>query len=110
MFFPIIVLKVGSENLDKAKSEITKIFTKGINKYNDLSIAIYKYEASFDGYYFPGKIKYKGKRPLYLWIFGPSRKVKDVVNLPVTLENEAKCSCNQWNMCNKGCYKQCPND
>ena len=77
-------------NLDKAKSEITKIFTKGINKYNDLSIAIYKYEASFDGYYFPGKIKYKGKRPLYLWIFGPSRKVKDVVNLPVTLENEAK--------------------
>ena len=34
-------------NLDKAKSEITKIFTKGINKYNDLSIAIYKYEASF---------------------------------------------------------------
>ena len=65
-------------NLDKAKSEITKIFTKGINKYNDLSIAIYKYEASFEGYYFPGKIKFNGKRPLYLWIFGPSRKVKDV--------------------------------
>ena len=41
-------------NLDKAKSEITKIFTKGINKYNDLSIAIYKYEASFDGFHFPG--------------------------------------------------------
>lgn len=77
-------------NLDKAKSEITKIFTKGINKYNDLSIAIYKYEASFDGYYFPGKIKFNGKRPLYLWIFGPSRKVKDVTNLPITLESEAK--------------------
>lgn len=77
-------------NLDKAKSEITKIFTKGINKYNDLSIAIYKYEASFDGYYFPGKIKLNAKRPLYLWIFGPSRKVKDVTNLPITLENEAK--------------------
>ena len=77
-------------NLDKAKSEITKIFTKGINKYNDLSIAIYKYEASFEGYYFPGKIKFNGKRPLYLWIFGPSRKVKDVTNLPITLENEAK--------------------
>lgn len=77
-------------NLDKAKSEITKIFTKGINKYNDLSIAIYKYEASFDGYYFPGMIRFNGKRPLYLWIFGPSGKVKDVVNLPMTLENEAK--------------------
>lgn len=77
-------------NLDKAKSEITKIFTKGINKLTDLSIAIYKYEASFDGYYFPGKIKFNGKRPLYLWIFGPSRKVKDVTNLPITLENEAK--------------------
>ena len=77
-------------NLDKAKSEITKIFTKGINKYNDLSIAIYKYEASFDGYYFPGRIKFNGKRPLYLWIFGPSRKVKDVTNLPITLESEAK--------------------
>ena len=38
-------------NLDKAKSEITNIFTKGINKYNDLSIAIYKYEASFDGFF-----------------------------------------------------------
>lgn len=77
-------------NLDKAKSEITKIFTKGINKYNDLSIAIYKYEASFDGHYFPGRIRYNGKRPLYLWIFGPSRKVKDVSNLPITLKNEAK--------------------
>ena len=43
-------------NLDKAKSEITKIFTKGINKYNDLSIAIYKYEASFDGFHFPGRL------------------------------------------------------
>ena len=77
-------------NLDKAKSEITNIFTKGINKYNDLSIAIYKYEASFDGFYFPGRIRFKGIRPLYLWIFGPSRKVKDVTNLPITLENEAK--------------------
>lgn len=48
------------------------------------------YEASFEGYYFPGKIKFNGKRPLYLWIFGPSRKVKDVTNLPITLENEAK--------------------
>lgn len=77
-------------SLDRARSEITKIFTKGIKEYNDLSIAIYKYEVSFDGYYYPGGIKYKGIRPIYLWIFGPRRKVKDVANLPITQKEEAK--------------------
>lgn len=63
-------------NLDKAKSEITKIFTKGINKYNDLSIAIYKYEASFEGLLFSRQNKIHGKRPLYLWILVPVEKLK----------------------------------
>ena len=82
------VSKNGS--LPQAKSEITKVFTKGLKEYSDLSIAIYKYEASFDGFYFPGKIAYKGKRPLYLWIFGPSREVKRISNLPIEQNAEAK--------------------
>ena len=73
-------------NLGKAQSGITNIFTKALDKNNDLSIIIYKYEAAFDGYYFPGKIKFVGSRPLYIWIFGPNAALKKISNLNIEQE------------------------
>lgn len=75
-------------DLKKAQSAITKIFTKSLKHNSDISIAIYKYDASFDGYYFPGKIKYSGKRPLYLWIFGPNKALKKISQLKTEHEIE----------------------
>ena len=75
-------------NLGKAQSGITNIFTKALDKNNDLSIIIYKYEAAFDGYYFPGKIKFVGSRPLYIWIFGPNAALKKISNLNIEQECE----------------------
>lgn len=75
-------------NLGKAQSGITNIFTKALDKNNDLSVIIYKYEAAFDGYYFPGKIKFVGSRPLYIWIFGPRTALKKISNLNTEQERE----------------------
>lgn len=68
-------------DLRKAQSGITKIFAKALKSNCDLSVAIFKYDASFDGYYYPGRIRHQGKRPLYIWVFGPSSSIKRIANL-----------------------------
>ncbi len=77
-------------DLRKAQSGITKIFTKALNDNKDLSVSIYKYEASFNGYYFPGRIQFNGNRPLYVWIFGPSDALRKISKLNTTQPRESE--------------------
>lgn len=75
-------------DLRKAQSGITKIFTKALDRNKDLSVSIYKYEASFSGNYFPGRINFVGNRPLYIWIFGPSNALRKISKLNTEQEKE----------------------
>lgn len=70
-------------NLSNARSEITSVFAKALKKAPNTAVAILKYSASFDGNYYPGRVAYTGKLPLYLWIFGPTEQVKEVLNKKV---------------------------
>lgn len=77
-------------NLERAQSGITKTFRSFLNKNNDLSIAIIKYDAEFNGYYYPttGKLNCNKNRPLYLWAFGPSSHIKNLISLKTKYKKE----------------------
>lgn len=70
-----------------ARSGITKIFERRLREDPSMTVAIMKYDCSFDGFYFPGRIRNRQNLPVYLWAFGPSLLIKKVVNLPITLEH-----------------------
>ena len=74
-------------NYETAQSEINKIFTQQLNRNKNLSIAILKYDANFDGQYFPpgvrGGIRCSQNMPVYFWIFGDANRVKKVLALNV---------------------------
>ena len=74
-------------NYETAQSGINKIFTQQLDKNNNLSIAILKYDANFDGQYFPPGvnvgIRCSQNMPVYFWIFGDANRVKKVLALHV---------------------------
>lgn len=70
-------------NLSIAQSGITKTFTSFLTQNSNLSIAIVKYDAEFNGWYYPtsGRKDCNQNRPLYIWAFGTSEHIKEFVNL-----------------------------
>ena len=76
-------------NYQTAQSKITKLFTNKLNTNSNLSVAILKYEAWFDGNYYPGGIYCKRELPVYFWIFGEANRVKKVLALHVKKETES---------------------
>lgn len=64
-----------------AQAHITNIFTKRLNN-SDIAIAIFKFNSHFKGKYFPGGINCDRELPFYIWAFGPSEKIKKIVELP----------------------------
>ena len=70
-------------NYQTAQSKITKLFTNKLNTNNNMSVAVLKYEAGFDGKYYPGGIPCKRELPVYFWIFGDANRVKKVLALHV---------------------------
>lgn len=77
------ILDSPDANLAIARSGITKTFTSFLTQNSNLSIAIVKYDAEFNGFYYPtiGKLNCNQNRPLYIWAFGPSEHIKEFVNL-----------------------------
>lgn len=73
-------------NWATAQSGITRLFTRRLNQNPDLTVAILKYNAGFNGRYYPGAINCNKSLPLYIWAFGTSQNIKKIVNLKV--ENE----------------------
>lgn len=70
-------------NWATAQSGITKLFTRRLNMNANLAVAILKYNAGFNGKYFPGGINCNKPLPIYIWAFGTSENIKKIVNLKV---------------------------
>ncbi|MGM9799845.1 MAG: hypothetical protein ACI30M_04090 [Muribaculaceae bacterium] len=66
-----------------AQSSIEKLFTIELKSNPGLTVAILKYEAGFNGIYYPGGIQCKQDLPVYFWIFGAADRVKKVLDLNV---------------------------
>lgn len=70
-------------NYATAQSRIKRIFAQQLNNNSNMSVAILKYDAGFNGKYFPGGIACNKNMPVYFWIFGDANKVKKVLALSV---------------------------
>lgn len=80
-------------NFKTAQSGVTKIFRKHIKTYDEFSVLIRKYQVNFSGKYYPGGLVCKSNRPLYVWIMGSSKNIKNRF-----LNIDIKEGCNQLSL------------
>lgn len=84
--FSDYVFTTNNGNLQTAANAITEMFTKQL-KNKDLAVAIYKYMVDFNGKYYPGGIRCSKPLPLYVWVFGSRKNVRDVTRMPFNTQN-----------------------
>lgn len=66
------------EDLGIIQTDINNIVTNKLKKMPSLGICIFQLESMFEGfYYYPkgGSLKYKGKRPYYIWVIGSQKNL-----------------------------------
>lgn len=71
-----------------AKSGITSLFAQKIERIPDMAIAVFKYECSFNGRYYPGDLSCKHSLPVYIWAFGSGNHIKRLMDLPIEASRE----------------------
>ena len=63
---------------ESRRTTLRDIIANKLGKDKDFSVEIFSCESSFDGYLYPyqsSPVAYKGKRPYYVWIFGPKNLI-----------------------------------
>ena len=63
---------------ENRRTTLRDTITKQLNKDKDFAVEIFSCESSFDGNLYPYQstpVPYKGKRPYYVWVFGPKHLI-----------------------------------
>ncbi len=76
-------------SMESAQARIKAMFVDKLRK-RDLAVAIMKYDCTFDGTFYPGKLPCKHSLPVYIWVIGKSSNVKHVVDLSVAQKESSE--------------------